>query len=95
MDELEYLRREVERLCAAVEALEERETVALEMRDRAMQESVTAQREIERLRTIVDKYTKLLMLVTDVCPGETRHETAVRLLQQRQEFNSAQEAKEE
>ena len=51
--------------------------------------------ENERLRTIVDKYTKLLMLVTDVCPGETRHETAVRLLQQRQEFNSAQEAKEE
>ena len=49
--------------------------------------------EIERLRTIVDKYTKLLMLVTDVCPGETRHETAARLLQQRREFNSAQAAK--
>ena len=51
--------------------------------------------EIERLRAISDKYIKLLMLVTDVCPGETRHETAVRLLQQRQEFNSAQAAKEE
>ena len=51
--------------------------------------------EIERLRAISDKYIKLLMLVTDVCPGETRHETAVRLLQQRQEFNSAQAGKEE
>ena len=50
--------------------------------------------ENERLRTIVDKYTKLLMLVTDVCPGETRHETAARLLQQQLVLDNALAAKE-
>ena len=104
MDELEYLRMEVERLRADIANVTLQRDAALDT-EKAWKETALAAMaereatamkmlaEIERLRAISDKYIKLLMLVTDVCPGETRHETAVRLLQQRQEFNSAQAGK--